>query len=160
MGKLYDASCLCKSVFNVSSEREDTIIIGDSMGGYGALKCAFSSPCLFLKEDLDEHGEIEKFRMVYGEQLLKDFQEILGGNLEWSDQHEILNLANKIKDQSVRPKIYMACGTEDFLRDTNERFNNEMQKLNFDIEYEEWSGNHDWYFFNEALRKALKKVLK
>lgn len=77
---------ICKSVFNISSEREDTIIIGNSMGGYGALKCAlskpeqyghccaFSSPCLFLKEDLDKHGEIEKFRMVYGEQMLKDFK--------------------------------------------------------------------------------------
>ncbi|MFA4133067.1 MULTISPECIES: alpha/beta hydrolase [unclassified Brevibacillus] len=131
---------ICKSVFNISSEREDTIIIGDSMGGYGALKCAlskperygyccaFSSPCLFLKEDLDEH--------------------------------EILDLANKIKDQSVRPDIYNACGTEDFMRDINVRFYNEMRNLNFTIEYEEWSGNHDWYFFNEALQKALKKVLK
>lgn len=163
---------ICKSVFNISSEREDTIIIGDSMGGYGALKCAlskpeqygyccaFSSPCLFLKEDLAEHGEIEKFRMVYGEQMLKDFQGILGGDLEWSEEHEVLDLANKIKDQSVRPEIYIACGTEDFLRDSNVRFSNEMRNLNFDIEYEEWSGNHDWYFFNEALQKALKKVLK
>lgn len=60
-----------------------------------------------------------------------------------SDEHEILNLANKIKDQPVKPKIYIACGTEDFMRDINVRFNNEMQKLNFDIEYEEWSGNQN-----------------
>lgn len=163
---------ICKSVFNISAKREDTVIIGDSMGGYGALKCAlskpeqysyccaFSSPCLFLKEDLDEHSEIEEFKMVYGEQLLKDFQGIFGSNLEWSHEHEILDLAKKINEQSVKPKIYSTCGTEDFMRDINVRFSNEMQKLDFDVVYEEWSGGHDWYFFNESLKKALKRVLK
>jgi len=31
-----------------------------------------------------------------------------------------------------------------------------MKKLNFDFTYEECHGASDWYFFNEALQKALK----
>jgi S-formylglutathione hydrolase FrmB len=31
---------ICKTVFNISADREDTAIIGGSMGGYGALNCA------------------------------------------------------------------------------------------------------------------------
>jgi S-formylglutathione hydrolase FrmB len=163
---------ICKSVFNISAKREDTIIMGDSMGGYGALKCAlskpeqygyccaFSSPCLFLREDLERHAETEQFEKIYGEQLLKDFQGIFGHDLEWSNEHEILDLAKNVNRQSVKPKIYCTCGTEDFLHELNERFSYEMQKLDFDFVYEEWSGSHDWYFFNEALKKALARVLK
>ena len=35
---------ICKNIFNISSKREDTAIMGASMGGYGALKCALSKP--------------------------------------------------------------------------------------------------------------------
>ena len=57
---------ICKDIFRISAEREDTAIIGGSMGGYGALRCAlsrpgqygmcaaFSSGCLFLKEGIEE----------------------------------------------------------------------------------------------------------
>ena len=31
---------LCKAVFQIAARREDTAILGASMGGYGALKCA------------------------------------------------------------------------------------------------------------------------
>ncbi len=33
---------ICKNFFPISSHREDTIILGGSMGGYGALKCTLS----------------------------------------------------------------------------------------------------------------------
>lgn len=161
---------ICKSVFNISVKRENTAVIGNSMGGYGALKCAlskpeqygyccaFSPPFLFLREGLDiqrAKGETEEFKAAYGEQLFKDFLAIFGEQLEWSAQDEILDLAKKINEQSVKPKIYCACGTEDYLHADNVRFRDEITKLNFDFTYEEWAGQHDWYFFNEALKKAL-----
>jgi len=161
---------ICKSVFNISANREDTAVIGASMGGYGALKCAlskpdeygyccaFSSACLFLKEGLDiqrAEGETKKFKETYGEQLIKDFQAIFGEQLEWSCQDEILELAKKVNEHSIKPKIYSACGTEDYFHGDNIRFRDEMEKLDFDFTYEEWPGSHDWYFFNEALKKAL-----
>jgi len=161
---------ICKSVFNISAKREDTAVIGASMGGYGALKCAlstpeqygyccaFSSPCLFLKEGLDiqrVEGNTKEFKAIYGEQLIKDFQGIFGEQLEWSCQDEILELAKKVNQQPLKPKIYSACATEDYLHKDNVRFCDEMKKLDFDFTYEEWSGNHDWHFFNEALKKAL-----
>ncbi|WP_024832037.1 alpha/beta hydrolase [Ruminiclostridium josui] len=163
---------ICKRVFNISSNRDNTIIIGDSMGGYGALKwalskpeqygycCAFSSPCLFLREDLNKHGSAEKFRKAYGEHMLRDFQGIFGADLQWSHEHEILELAKKVSKGPVKPKIYSACGTEDFLRSDNARFDLEMQKLDLDFVYEEWPGKHDWYFFNEALKRAFNKSVE
>lgn len=162
---------ICKNVFNISGRTEDTAVIGASMGGYGALKCAlakpeqygyccaFSSACLFLKEGLDnqrENGETKAFKAAYTEQLIRDFRSIFGDNLEWNPQDEILELAKKINGQKVKPKIYSVCGNEDYLRGDNARFADEMKKLDFDLTYQEWPGSHDWYFFDEALRKALK----
>lgn len=161
---------LCKNVFNISAKREDTAVIGASMGGYGALKCAltrpeiygysaaFSAPCLFLKEGLDKQrkeGSTEDFRTMFGERLINDFEAIFGNDLVWKPQDEILELAKRINGKDTKPKIYTACGTKDFFYYDNMRFSEEMKQLDFDFTYEEWDGIHDWYFFNEALRKAL-----
>jgi S-formylglutathione hydrolase FrmB len=31
-----------------------------------------------------------------------------------------------------------------------------MKTHDFDFTYEEWSGDHDWYFFNDALKKTIE----
>ncbi len=159
---------ICQSVFNLSARREDTAVIGASMGGYGALKCAlskpeqygfccaFSSPCLFLKEDFQRVGGGEEFKKSYGPQLYKDFQAVFGENLEWNPKNDLLNLATRIKALEIKPRIYATCGMEDSLHDDNLRFRNDMKELGFDFTYEDWHGNHDWYFFNEALKRAIE----
>ncbi|QZY56441.1 alpha/beta hydrolase [Crassaminicella profunda] len=164
---------ICKSIFNISSQREDTIIMGASMGGYGALKCAlskpeqygyccaFSSACLYLKEGLDMqrlYGHTEEFKQAYGEQTVNDFYAAFGPELEWSSKYEIMDLAKKINHKKKKPIIYATCGTEDYLRECNIRFKEDMRMLDFDFTFEEWEGKHDWYFFNESIRKALKNV--
>lgn len=163
---------ICKSIFNISANRADTAIIGCSMGGYGALKCAlskpeqygmcgaFSSACLFLKEGLDnqrEHGEEPEFIATYGKQLINDFTFAFGPDLKWTPEDEILELVKYINNLKVKPIIYTACGTKDYMRSDNARLNEEMQKLNFDFTYEEWEGMHDFTFFDEALKKAMDK---
>lgn len=163
-----------RNVFNISSRREDTLVIGASMGGYGALKCAlsrpgqygfcaaFSSACLFLKEGIDRQraeGETEAFRKRYGDRIINDFQSIFGVGLEWKPEYEILELAKGIADQKTKPEIYMACGTEDALRATNERFEAEIKRMPFVFTYEEGKGCHDWDFFSRALAKSLDHYL-
>lgn len=162
---------ICESIFNISSRREDTAVIGASMGGYGALKCAlsrpeqygyccaFSSACLFLKEGLDKMRSAEgrkECKDTFGEQLFRDFVSMFGEQLEWDPRNEILELAKKLDVQQIKPKIYSACGAKDSFLEDNSRFAREMKKLSFDFTYEEWQGYHDWYFFNEALQKALR----
>jgi putative tributyrin esterase len=64
-----------------------------------------------------------------------------------------LELAKKANEQPLKPKIYSVCGTEDYLHGYNISFRDELKNLDFDFTYEEWPGSHDWYFFNEALKK-------
>lgn len=162
---------ICESIFHISARREDTAVIGASMGGYGALKCALSRPeeygycvaisaaCLHLQEMFEafrlEHSW-DLLREKFGEQIIKDCKSIYGDSLVWKPEHEILQLVEKAEKSPVRPQIYMACGYDDYLYADNLRFAEEMRERDFHFEYEAWKGGHDWYFFNEALKKGLQ----
>lgn len=163
---------ICRRVFRVSSRREDTAVIGGSMGGYGALKAAltkpeqygmcgaFSSACLFLKEGLDdqrENGTKPEFIERYGKNLIADFIAIFGPELAWKPKDELLELAKNISDPKMRPKIYIACGKSDPFLPQHERFAGELRALGYAFDDETWNGRHDFEFFNEALKRALRK---
>lgn len=162
---------LCARTFNVSRRREDVMIAGTSMGGYGALKCAltrsdlygrcaaFSPPLLFVREGLAAMRTPEGARMIretHGERLFCDFQAIFGDDFEWNPDCDLLALAEKAATRPVRPDIYMACGDADsFLADVR-RFGERMEGLSYRCAREEWQGGHNWFFFDEALRRALE----
>lgn len=160
---------ICARTFNISSRREDTVIAGCSMGGFGALKCALSKParygaccalssgCLFLRRDLASHRG--NFEAVYGERLLRDFRAILGEDLEWRADMEILALAEKAAECGKTPKIYASCGAGDPLREDNALICKELSSLGFDVTYEEPPGGHNWRFFDAALRRALTEII-
>ncbi|MDR0878038.1 MAG: esterase family protein [Treponema sp.] len=163
---------ITKKVFNISGKREDTAVMGCSMGGYGALKCALSKPeqygfcgaissaCLYVAENMAGLRKDTTPWLTYGGPeaavLLHDFYCIFGDDLVSGPEHEITELAKKTIAGKVKPKIYAVCGTEDSLRKDNLRFKGEMEKLDIDYTYEEWAGKHDWYFFNDALKKAIQ----
>lgn len=101
---------ICRNLFHISAKREDTAIMGCSMGGYGALKCAFyrpeqygmcaafSSGCLQLREglrELRENGMRQEFIDAFGMQLVQDFQSIFGGDYEWKPEYDLLALARE-----------------------------------------------------------------
>lgn len=162
---------ICGELFNISRSPEDTAIMGGSMGGYGALKCALSKPqqyghcaafapaCLFLGEHLKEiksPGGEKIFSEQFGPELLADFKAAFGDDLTSSEDDEIMTLAKKTEKGQHRPRIYTSCGSEDYLYGYNLRFSREMQKTSLDFTWEEWSGCHDWTFFDQALAKGLK----
>lgn len=157
------------AAFRVSAKREDTAVIGGSMGGYGALKVALSRPdffgrcgalssaCLYLKPNMAGLRTPEGrayAREQYGEQLLRDFEGAFGPGFEWSEGIDILELAKKVSPAD-RPRIFCACGADDDLKSDNRRMAADLGQLGYDVAYEEPPGGHDWYFFDKALKKAL-----
>ena len=159
---------MSNSILNISPKREDIAIIGASMGGYGALKAAlskpqnygfcgaFSSPCLLLKEHLQYSEGALKFKELFGDRLFKDFQAIFGEKIEWNPKEDVVELARKFTDTTLIPKLFLACGTNDLFYSDNKRFYKILEDLGCDLTFDEWQGNHDWTFFDEALKRALK----
>jgi S-formylglutathione hydrolase FrmB len=166
---------ICKRNFNISTEWEDTAVMGCSMGGYGALKLALSKPdrygfcgaispaCLFLNEILQGlRKEWERYAQLGHDEasIVRDFKMIFGEDFQYGGSDIILKLAKNIEkpvEKTVeKPKIYMTCGTEDNLIVDNRRFAKEMKEMAFDYTYEEWAGVHDWQFFNTSLIKVMQ----
>lgn len=161
---------LCRKLFNISPEPEDTMIVGGSMGGYGALKAAFTKPnqygvccalasgSLFMADWLDEiRKDRTKAERFYGK-LVHDMEMIFGEDLYFDREEELLHLAKKASKGEKKPQIYMSCGTGDYLLKLNRQFAEEMKKLEFSYVYEELEGQHDWYFFDKALQKSLQWI--
>lgn len=166
---------LAKSLFNISSAREDTCVMGGSMGAFGALKCALARPdvfgqvaalapcCLFMGEDLAAFGTGEgggkspagdENSWRPNRQMLRDFMAMFGPEMQISDADEIMKLAAGVP-AALRPRVYASCGLDDAFLPAVRRFNSEMRTLGYDVTFEEWPGRHNWRFFDAALEKAL-----
>jgi len=162
---------VCRKVFNISSKREDTAAMGCSMGGYGALRLALDKPdlfgfcgaispaCLYFKPMLDGLRTDPDPYLKTGQEaheVYADFKCAYGESLEYRRDYDIVELVKDFPAGKPKPKIYVTCGTEDNLRKESLSFRDVMKNTGFDYTYEEWAGAHDWYFFNDALKKTLE----
>ena len=150
---------------------EHTAVMGASLGGYGALKCAltkpeqyglcaaFSSGCLFIKNDLalmKKHG-LEAAAQIWGQQLASDIPSAFGEDLEWKPEYELTELAKAAKQKGILPKIYMTCGNEDKFHPDHVRFCKELDEIGIAYEFEDWQAKHDFLCFDEALKRTVFK---
>lgn len=162
---------ICRHLFHISSERENTAVMGCSMGGYGALKCAlskpeqygmcgaFSSGCLFLRESLNyarENGS-EGVVSLFGEQIGRDFLAIFGDGLEWKPEYEISLLAERAKKSGLLPRLYLTCGTEDIFYRDHLTLCKVLDKMEIAYDFEDWQARHSMNCFDDALKKAICK---
>lgn len=164
---------ICRRVFNISAAREDTAVIGCSMGGYGGLLAALSRPdrfgfCgaissafLFTSEMLlNIRSRPKEWIYQHDPEIVQTYEDlkcIFGEGIESRLEDDPAEMIKRSADLPEKPVIYSACGQADDFYKENVRFSGELKKYSFDFTWEEWPGGHDWIFFNEALQKALLK---
>ena len=152
-----------KNVFGLSPHREDTLIAGNSMGGYGAFKAAFLRPELysvaasfsgvlslaFIKAFPDDprRGEFEK--------LFGDLDKLVG-----SEHDPTAWLQRASSHPEALPRLFMACGRQEDLYPLNTFFYNSCQALGIHVDYHEEDGFHDWFFWNKQIQRFLAANLK
>jgi putative tributyrin esterase len=148
---------LIKFLFPVSDKRENNFVAGLSMGGYGAYRWAFNHP--------------EKFACVGSfsspVDVLEDLERGCNGNAHIvtafggvegvkNTDKDILYLARKHRAAStVMPRMYQACGTEDFTYNWNKRARDVFRELGFDHTWVEAPGTHNWDFWAEIIPKYI-----
>lgn len=152
---------IAESFFPLSPKREDRFIAGLSMGGYGALKIALSKPESFAAA-ASLSGAVDILSIANGlidEDLtnnLKEFNNIFGDLDHFTNSpNDLFSLANKSSKLNIKPKIYLSCGTEDFLYEDNLHFKNHIDKLPFDFTYSEGPGNHHWDYWDPQIRAVI-----
>ncbi|MBQ7500219.1 MAG: esterase family protein [Clostridia bacterium] len=144
-------------MFPVSPEREDRYAAGLSMGGYGAFKLALREPERYAAASaLSPVGDIQSF--IRSEFAGIHYEYIFGDDRTVPDNDDLLKLAEK--NNGLRPKLYLAMGTEDGLYDHCLPLRDKLNELGYDLTCFEGPGNHNWEFWDEHIEKTLKWMLE
>ena len=155
---------LCRGLFKGwSDKREDQIIAGLSMGGYGAIKLALSRPeqygaCISLSGALDvtrrgRDCDLEEWRSIFKREMESALE------LEGSE-HDLFRLAAKHKaEDRAFPKLYFWCGTEDSWIGVNQSFAAHLRELARPHTFVCSEGDHSWKWWDLHIQAALDSVL-
>ena len=147
----------------MSDKREDNLIGGLSMGGYGALKAALTYPeqyaaCISLSGALDV---TRRGRADYANEWRTIFQLDMQDPTELAGtEHDVFALATKAGEAGVElPRLYLWCGTEDALLEINQSFDAHLQKLGIAHFFEASEGNHSWPWWDRHIQNGLAWAL-
>ncbi|MBQ7821706.1 MAG: esterase family protein [Clostridia bacterium] len=147
---------ILRGYFNISDRREDNFIAGNSMGGYGALKIGLRECEHFgAAAGLSSVADIRRWL----EGTNKTYSPIFGDPVEVSPVDDLFLLAEQVSRGSIKPRLYMGVGTEDFLYEDNLRLKAHLEALELDFTYRESAGEHCWAFWDEYIRYVLKWML-
>lgn len=140
-------------LFPISDRRENTVIGGLSMGGYGALKIALRNPerysrAIALSTVADIRGLYDRFDDT--------LDHVFGDKDGITEDDDLFSLAEKCAKNSTRPLIYMAEGLSDFMYAENIRLRDHLTELGYDLTYREGPGIHGWDFWDEYIQYALE----
>ena len=154
-------------VFGFCESRENTLVGGLSMGGFGAIHtalryperfsgCAALSSAMVLHE-VAEHGKRSSGAMPTGlvHEVFGDPEKVLGSDKDPEYLLRCLKAANL-----PTPELYLAIGTEDSLLGVNRDFRDFLTAEGAPHRYEEGPGVHNWDFWNSYLPRGLAWLLR
>ena len=151
---------IIESYFPVGKKREHRFAAGLSMGGYGAMKLGLYRPNRYaavasLSGALAMENVFER-KSGLSDSYLGEMYNIYGDEKKIkTGKGNLSRMADKLaKTPEKAPKMYVACGTEDFLIKANEDFYAKYGKV-FAIEYHTEPGVHSWHFWNRHIEKVL-----
>lgn len=156
-----------REAFPLSHRREDTLLGGLSMGGYGTMYNALKHGDVFghaiaLSAPVDAYkGNDPSAPQEMG--LTQGYFEALHGdlaNVAESDRN-LSVLAKSVLDEGQPvTNLYMACGYNDRLVFENRALHEAFAEMGFPHFYEEGPGTHEWPFWNTYLRRGLEHTLQ
>ena len=149
-------------LFPLSQRRQDTVIAGLSMGGFGALANGLRfadtfgavialSPALITDEVAcmkpgtgNQIAPYSYYRHTFGDPA----------SLPGSDR-DPGHLAKVCRSRGVMPGIFLACGEEDFLFQRSDAFHIHLNAIKYPHVWWRQGGSHDFDFWNKAMPAAL-----
>lgn len=159
---LNDVLGSARNLFPISEKREKTFAAGLSMGGYGAAKLALRNPDSFAGF-ISLSGCLDMAKLARDEVFNSDFALIWGEDyaekIPDSPDDPIALLHSLAASGKPKPRIYLACGDDDFLLEHNHNFRDAAIADGFDVMYEQGPGNHNWMFWNRYLPNGLDFLL-
>lgn len=146
--------------FPLSHEREERFAAGLSMGGYGAMKLGLLCPEKYaavasLSGAVEMEADFFRHSVQKDDAFLRELNDIFGPFEEFMQSDNCLTRVAERLDPVKAPRMYMACGTADFLFDSNEDFVRRFGEK-FSIRYDTEEGAaHTWDFWDRQIEKVL-----
>lgn len=146
-------------ILPLSAAREDHLIAGHSMGGYGALKFALTQSERFAK--------VAPLSAVYDVHLLKHY--------EWYDFSfdDVVDVDDEdafktfspyhlveaaLKEGRDIPELFIMCGTEDELYQDHIRFTQFLTEKQIPYTFLASEGKHDYAYWDKAIQIVIERL--
>lgn len=151
--------------YTCKTGKQNRVISGLSMGGFGCLLYAMHHPDLFsacyamspgIRNDEDiKHMSLTEFKRRYTT-ALGNIQEGDERITPWWHQNSILYLAEHMPEaEKKQVRYYIDCGDDDGLSKGSALLHIIMQEQHISHEYRVKNGAHTWDYWREALPTAL-----
>ena len=153
-----------RKMFPLSQKREDTVIGGLSMGGYGAIRNGLRYP--------------DTFGAILGLSSAMIVDEVSAMTPDWPGNHfapygyyrhtfgdpkaligsdkDPRFLAKALADQNNKPLLFLACGSDDDLFDRSESFHTYLDSIHYPHAWWVKPGKHDFSFWNLSMPAGLE----
>lgn len=149
---------VCQRMFGLSSRREKNYVMGLSMGGYGALKCALTYPHRYA--GCGSFSGVTDLKTFMGRQALPmqpwEFTALLGLEHTVAPENDLSALAESVENP---PVIYISCGEQDVHYPMNTAFAEKLRQLGIPHRYDHRGGGHSWAFWDQSLRDCLDYLI-
>jgi len=134
-------------LFPVKPGRENRVVGGLSMGGYGAMLLGLKHPDKFCS--VGAHSSAFE---IHASDL---FPQAFGPpDSEVRRQYNLFRIAEEV-DGSLLPALHVDCGVDDFLIESNRSFHTHLERLGVPHHYQEHPGAHDWDYWDLHIRESL-----
>lgn len=143
---------LCRHFFSLNTDPKHSYIMGLSMGGFGALKCALTYPeryagCGSFSGALRMDDELLR-NVLKKEELAA----LVGPSCQAGSANDLEKLAAEGKNL---PPIYLSCGEQDRLYPMNAAFADLLETLGVQYRFDHRPGTHSWEFWDQSLRDCF-----
>ena len=153
---------LMHSFFRLSDKPEDTYVAGLSMGGYGAMKLALTFPERFAAAGSFSGAVdvISEMKDLKGDELFRWQRIFAEPAAEAGGPNDLLALSKKNSNAPNKPRLYVSCGTADFLYGHHLTFTDALKRNGWDVTtYEKPDVKHEWSFWDEQIKFFIPWML-
>ncbi len=145
--------------YRTLAERQNRIVAGLSMGGYGAVKFGLKYPEKFVLAGSYSGAMDAVVKTQNYKHLIKSVADVFGEeNSQARKDNDIFKIINEASAEKIKefPFLFVDCGTEDHQFQSNRDFVALLTDKKVPHEYRQKPGVHNWAFWDSEVREFLR----
>lgn len=149
--------------YRTIANRENRIIAGLSMGGYGAVKFALKYSELFSSAGSFSGAMDSVVKTQNYKHLIKSVADVFGEeNSQARKDNDIFRMISEASAKKIKefPFIFLVCGMEDHQFQSNRDFSALLIEKKVSHEYRQKNGLHNWTFWDSEVQEFLRLMDK